>query len=125
MLNFVLGVRLSSGGAAGECRIYAYDASFCCGSNARGAGAAYGESADNKKAARRPLWIRRRGPRQPPLRRHQLKNSLALSNQPLSVGLCLSPPFLSDSSSSFMSLRWCSVSLTGVSTRTWQYRSPG
>lgn len=55
----------------------------------------------------------------------QLKNSLALSNQPLSVGLCLSPPFLSDSSSSLSSLRWCSVSLTGVSTRTWQYRSPG
>ena len=47
----------------------------------------------------------------------QLKNSFALSNQPLSVGLCFCPPFLSDSSSSFMSLRWCSLSLTGVSTR--------
>ena len=55
----------------------------------------------------------------------QLKNSFALSNQPLSVGLCFSPPFLSDSSSSFSTLRWCSVSFTGVSTRTWQYRSPG
>ena len=55
----------------------------------------------------------------------QLKNSFALSIQPLSVGLCFSPPFLSDSSSSFSTLRWCSVSFTGVSTRTWQYRSPG
>jgi hypothetical protein len=49
----------------------------------------------------------------------QEKNSVNLSNQPLSFGLCLWPPFLNDSSSSFSSLRWCSVSLTGVSTSTW------
>ena len=61
------------------------------------------------------------GSRQPP----QLKNDFAFSNQPLSFGLCLWPPFLNDSSSSLSSLRWCSVSLIGVSTATWQYRSPG
>ena len=120
MLGFLHGVRLSAR-IAGECRFYSYDALICSGSNARGARAADGKALDNKKATRRPLLeFAGAGPGGA-----QLKNSFALSNQPLSVGLCFSPPFLSDSSSSFMSLRWCSVSLTGVSTRTWQYRSPG
>ena len=49
------------------------------------------------------------------LNRHQLSP----------LGEWRAPPFLSESSSSRSSLRWCSVSLTGVSTAMWQYRSPG
>ena len=41
------------------------------------------------------------------------------------LGVCLAPPFFSDSSNSLSSLRWCSVSLTGVSTTMCTYRSPG
>ena len=54
-----------------------------------------------------------------------LNRSLTRSVQLLAFGECLSPPLRKDSSSSFSSLRWCSVSLIGVSTCTWQYRSPG
>ena len=53
------------------------------------------------------------------------KKLFSLSVQPSSLGECLAPPVLIDSSSSLSSLRWCSVSLTGVSTVMWQYRSPG
>jgi hypothetical protein len=56
---------------------------------------------------------------------YALKKPFNLSAQDSSVGECLAPPFFSDSSSSFSSLRWCSVSFTGVSTAMWQYRSPG
>lgn len=49
-----------------------------------------------------------------------LKKFLSLSVQPSSVGVCLAPPFLTESSKSLSSLRWCSVSLTGVSMDTWQ-----
>ena len=41
------------------------------------------------------------------------------------LGECLPPPFFSDSSNSRNSLRWCSLSLTGVSITMWQYKSPG
>ena len=54
-----------------------------------------------------------------------LKKFFSLSVQPSSVGVCLAPPFLTESSKSLSSLRWCSVSLTGVSIETWQYKSPG
>ena len=54
-----------------------------------------------------------------------LNRSLTRSLQLLLVGECRSPALRNDSSSSFSSLRWCSVSLIGVSTLTWQYRSPG
>ena len=57
--------------------------------------------------------------------RNQLKKLLSLSVQLLPLGEWREPPFLSESSSSRSSLRWCSVSLTGVSTTMWQYRSPG
>ena len=43
----------------------------------------------------------------------------------IAFGECRSPDFLNDSSNSFNSLRWRSVSLVGASTLTWQYRSPG
>ena len=56
---------------------------------------------------------------------YTLKKFFSLSVQLSSLGECLAPPFLSDSSNSFNSFFWCSVSLTGVSTVTWQYRSPG
>ena len=58
-------------------------------------------------------------------RRAYLNRSLTRSAQLLLVGEWRSPDLRNDSSSSFSSLRWCSVSLTGVSTLTWQYRSPG
>jgi hypothetical protein len=45
-----------------------------------------------------------------------LKKLFNLSAQPSPLGECLPPPFLSESSSSRNSLRWCSVSFTGVST---------
>jgi hypothetical protein len=54
-----------------------------------------------------------------------LNRSLTRSVQVLELGECLSPPLRSDSSSSLSSLRWCSVSLIGVSSVIWQYRSPG
>ena len=57
--------------------------------------AAMQQAADRQRQARRRRCVQGL----------QLKNSLALSNQPLSVGLCLFPPFLSDSSSSLISLR--------------------
>ena len=59
------------------------------------------------------------------LGRDQLKKLFRRSVQLSVLGECLAPPFFSDSSSSLNSLRWCSVSLTGVSTTMWQYRSPG
>ena len=55
----------------------------------------------------------------------QLKKLLRRLVQLSPLGRCLLPPFFRDSSSSRSSLRWCSVSLTGVSTVMWQYRSPG
>ena len=55
----------------------------------------------------------------------QLKKFFSRSVQLSPLGEWREPPFLSDSSSSRSSLRWCSVSLTGVSTTMWQYRSPG
>ena len=54
-----------------------------------------------------------------------LNRSFTRSDQVLEFGEWRSPDFLNDSSSSLISLRWCSVSLMGVSTLTWQYRSPG
>lgn len=124
MPGFLRGDRPSAG-IGGECRFYSYDTFVCYGSNARGAGAAYGKAPTTKKRPAGRFGFAAGDPGGWHPGGAQLKNSFALSNQPLSVGLCLSPPFLSDSSSSFISLRWCSVSLTGVSTRTWQYRSPG
>ena len=56
---------------------------------------------------------------------NQLKKLLRRSVQLSPLGECLAPPFLSESSSSRSSLRWYSVSFTGVSTTMWQYRSPG
>lgn len=53
------------------------------------------------------------------------KKLLSLSVQLSVLGECLPPPLRSDSSNSFSSLRWCSVSLTGVSMLMWQYKSPG
>jgi DNA repair photolyase len=50
-----------------------------------------------------------------PLFQHWLlEEVLHRSVQLLALGECLSPPLRSDSSSSLSSLRWCSVSLTGV-----------
>ncbi len=54
-----------------------------------------------------------------------LNRSLTRSVQLFELGECLSPPLRNDSSSSLNSLRWCSVSLIGVSSVMWQYRSPG
>ena len=48
--------------------------------------------------------------------RQTLKKFFSLSVQLSSLGECLAPPFLSDSSKSLSNFRWCSVSLTGVST---------
>lgn len=68
---------------------------------------------------------RSRSPVAPLARAAYLNRSLTRSVQLLALGECFSPPFFSDSSNSLSSLRWCSVSLTGVSTETWAYRSPG
>ena len=56
---------------------------------------------------------------------HQLKKLFKRSVQLSPEGECLFPPFFSDSSSSRSKRRWCSLSLTGVSTTMWQYNSPG
>src|SRR5450830_333120 len=52
------------------------------------------------------------------------KNSLTLSFQVLVCGLCLAPPSLVSFSNSRNRSFWRSVSLTGVSTTTWQNKSP-
>ena len=49
-----------------------------------------------------------------------LNRSLTRSVQLFELGECLSPPLRRDSSSSLSSLRWCSVSLMGVSSVMWQ-----
>ena len=54
-----------------------------------------------------------------------LNRSFTRSAQLFSLGEWRSPPLRNDSSSSFSSLRWCSVSFTGVSTAMCAYRSPG
>ncbi len=66
----------------------------------------------------RCLGFRLRDPR-------HLNRFLTRSVQLMALGECRSPPLRRLSSSSLSSLRWCSVSLIGVSTATWQYRSPG
>jgi len=71
-----------------------------------------------KKAASRAAFRRASGA-------PYLNRSFTRSVQLLEFGECLSPPLRSDSSSSLSSLRWCSVSLMGVSMVMWQYRSPG
>ena len=79
-------------------------------------------AAPTKTCYRGGLLLPRGSGGQPP---QALKKFLSLSVQPSSVGVCLAPPFLSESSNSLSSFLWCSVSLTGVSTAMWQYRSPG
>ena len=77
-----------------------------------------------KKGATGTPWKEKASPAWGPPTVH-LKMFFTRSVQLLEFGECFSPPFLKDSSSSLSSLRWCSVSLTGVSTTMWQYRSPG
>jgi len=76
-----------------------------------------GKGSIDQRVSDQPLDI---GPSAP-----YLKRSFTRSVQVLVLGECRSPDFLKESSSSFSSLRWCSVIFTGVSTDTWQYRSPG
>ena len=55
----------------------------------------------------------------------QLKNSLTRSVQDLLCGEWRSPPSFSEASNWRRMFFWSSLRRTGVSTTTWQYRSPG
>src|SRR6218665_677810 len=55
----------------------------------------------------------------------QLNRVFSRSVQLSPLGEWRARPFFRESSNSRSSLRWFSVSLTGVATAMWQYRSPG